>query len=261
MMPHRSFSWLLVILMLGATSAGEVLAVQSVQITTINGVSVPPDQVWVPFSTDQVFDIEWQAVDTDCNDAGVQEMEVLVDNKSQPSILGSGLSGTVTLDQAFFPSADCLHTIEIRARFLKKTVLPPSCLSLADPVLSGPSQIWSTSYSECTGPVDCNKSTVGLPIDVATGKMYYEMADLVIRGPLPIELVRRYDSQSTFNGPLGFGWSHNYLMRLEFPAAGGLSSWMDRVERSTSLSEPAARGLRTRPNISSSRSPARRPGA
>jgi hypothetical protein len=150
----------------------------------------------------------------------VQEMEVLVDNKSQPSILGSGLSGTVTLDQAFFPSADCLHTIEIRARFLKKTVLPPSCLSLADPVLSGPSQIWSTSYSECTGPVDCNKSTVGLPIDVATGKMYYEMADLVIRGPLPIELVRRYDSQSTFNGPLGFGWSHNYLMRLAFPATG-----------------------------------------
>src|SRR5262245_43866855 len=98
-----------------------VWADQSVTITTINGVTIPPDQVSVPYSTNQVFNIEWQAVDTGCN-AGVQDMAVLVDEVQQPSSSGFGFSGSVQLDQANFPTHDCLHTIEIRASFLQPAV-------------------------------------------------------------------------------------------------------------------------------------------
>jgi YD repeat-containing protein len=56
---------------------------------------------------------------------------------------------------------------------------------------------------------------VGKPIDVATGKMYHEMMDFRLQGPLPIVLNRRYDNQSTYNGPMGFGWQHSYSIRLE----------------------------------------------
>jgi len=52
---------LLLVLLFGSNA---LRADQSVTITTINGVAIPPDQVSVPFSTNQVFNIEWQAVDT-----------------------------------------------------------------------------------------------------------------------------------------------------------------------------------------------------
>ncbi|HKZ19447.1 MAG TPA: DUF6531 domain-containing protein [Acidimicrobiia bacterium] len=217
MASHRSLSWPFIVLILGATSAGEVLAVQSLQITKINGVPVPPDQVFVPVSTNQQFDIEWTATDTNCNE-GITALEVWVDGVNVASNVGSGQGpDLVTLDQGLFPSQTCLHTLQLRGSFMNPNFF---CGLPLPAVFSQPQQMWSTSYSECTGPVDCNKSSVGRPIDVATGKMYHEMPDLVIRGPLPIEFVRRYDSQSSFNGPLGFGWSHNYLMRLVFPATG-----------------------------------------
>jgi RHS repeat-associated protein len=183
---------------------------QSVTITKINGVAIPPDQVSVPISTNQFFEIEWAAIDTDCN-RGVRTMSVLVDGVAQVSSAGSGFSGFVQLDQNNFPTQNCLHTIEIQALFsnLAFCSLPGSTIT------SAPAQMWSTDYRTCTGPADCNKGTVGRPIDVATGRMYHEMTDLRIQGPLPIIFVRRYDSQATYNGPQGFGWQHNYSMRLE----------------------------------------------
>jgi len=219
MPPHRPLSWLSAIFILGFASTGETLAVQSLQITKINGVPVPPDQVFVPISTNQQFDIEWTATDTDCNE-GVTALEVWVDGVNVASNVGSGLGpDLVNLDQGFFPSQTCLHTLQLRGSFMN----PNFACNLPRPaVFSQPQQMWSTSYGGCTGPEDCNdgKGSVGAPIDVANGKMYHEMADLLIRGPLPIEFVRRYDSQATFNGPLGFGWRHRYMMRLEFPATG-----------------------------------------
>jgi YD repeat-containing protein len=215
--PHRPLSWLSAIFILGFASIGETLAVQSLQITKISGVPVPPDQVFVPISTNQQFDIEWTATDTDCNE-GITALEVWVDGVNVASNVGSGEGhDLVTLDQGLFPSQTCLHTLQLRGSFMNPNFF---CGLPLPAVFSQPQQMWSTSYSECTGPVDCNKSAVGRPIDVATGKMYHEMTDLVIGGPLPIEFVRRYDSQSTFNGPLGFGWHHSYLTRLEFPATG-----------------------------------------
>ena len=66
-----------------------MLAVQSLRIAKINGVSVPPDQVFVPVSTNQQFDIEWTATDTDCNE-GITGLEVWVDGVNLESNVGSG---------------------------------------------------------------------------------------------------------------------------------------------------------------------------
>src|SRR5438093_4469554 len=136
---------LLLVLLFGSNA---LRADQSVTITKINGVAIPPDQVSVPFSTNQVFNIEWQAVDTDCN-AGVQDMAVLVDGVQQPSSSGSGFSGFVQLDQTNFPTHDCLHTIEIRASFRQPAVFL-NCQFLGNPIFSSPAQLWSTDYRTCT---------------------------------------------------------------------------------------------------------------
>lgn len=198
------------------------LAVQSLTITKIDDVTIPPDQVFVPRSTKQFFDIEWEAVDTNCNIGVVSGFEVRVDGVAVSVGSGSGMGGTVNLDQSLFPSQTCLHTLELRAIF-RRTGPPLQCVTPSTtPIFSASAQMWSTEYEQCTGTADCNngKGAVGGPIDVANGKMYHEAVDLTIRGPLPIEFKRRYESQATFNGALGFGWWHNYLMRLEFPATG-----------------------------------------
>ncbi len=175
---------------------------QSITITSINGQAVPPaDEVFISESLFPVFEVEWQAT------ASATTVSVFLDGAA---VFCDGIcSGTSGFFQVDHPAGGCRHTIQIRGTFVPGGNRNSQVLGF-----------WSTPYRICTGPQDCNKSTVGRPIDVATGKMYHEMTDLLIRGPLPIELVRRYDSQSTFNGPLGFGWRHNYLAKLEFPTAG-----------------------------------------
>ncbi len=46
------------------------------------------------------------------------------------------------------------------------------------------------------------------------GREHFETTDLVIPGYIPIELSRSYDSRSTYDSPLGYGWSLNYNTRL-----------------------------------------------
>jgi YD repeat-containing protein len=123
----------------------------------------------------------------------------------------NNITRTITLDGNNFGS--CLNTIQLTLD--NAPSVPPACSAIPGPdILTNTIQVWQNSYKECTGPADCNKSTVGKPIDVATGKMYHEMTDLVVRGPIPIEFVRRYDSQSAFNSAVGFGWQHSYQMRI-----------------------------------------------
>ena len=185
-------------------------AVQSIRITRINGVDVPPDEVFVPDPPNDFFDIEWEAVDTDCNH-GVNNMITNVDSVGQTSSGGSGFSGSVNLDQGAFPLG-CRHSIQIVANFQR----PGSCLTLTTSMTSAPQSFWSSPYKDCIGPPKCQEGAgqVGQPCDVATGKMYHEMTDLTIQAALPIKFVRRYDSQSTVNGSLGYGWRHSYAMRV-----------------------------------------------
>jgi RHS repeat-associated protein len=51
----------------------------------------------------------------------------------------------------------------------------------------------------------------GNPVNVAVGNKYEEVLDLALSTPgIPLEFRRSYNSQSSDDGPLGFGWTHNY---------------------------------------------------
>jgi RHS repeat-associated protein len=55
----------------------------------------------------------------------------------------------------------------------------------------------------------------GDPVNVATGAVYEEALDLSISTPgIPLEIRRSYNSQITFDGPLGYGWTHTYDVSL-----------------------------------------------
>ncbi|MCG8590726.1 MAG: DUF6531 domain-containing protein, partial [Proteobacteria bacterium] len=60
--------------------------------------------------------------------------------------------------------------------------------------------------------------TQGDPVWVATGRQFLRRTDLVVNGVFPIEVVRRYDSQSRYDSPLGYGWAFTFDQRLfEYP--------------------------------------------
>jgi RHS repeat-associated protein len=57
---------------------------------------------------------------------------------------------------------------------------------------------------------------VGNPVNVATGNKYEEAIDITVSiSGVPFEFRRSYNSQSTYDGPLGYGWSHTYNIWLE----------------------------------------------
>ena len=123
----------------------------------------------------------------------------------------NNISKTITLDGNDFDS--CMNTIEISLD--PAPFQPVLCITPGPAVFSSTIAVWQSPRKECTDLDGCNQSTVGNPVDVATGKMYHEIVDMKISGPLPIEFLRRYDSQSSFNAELGFGWQHAYQMRIE----------------------------------------------
>jgi RHS repeat-associated protein len=53
------------------------------------------------------------------------------------------------------------------------------------------------------------------PVNTATGNFTYEQEDLFIAAVgLNFSFTRYYNSQSSVSGPLGYGWSHSYQMKL-----------------------------------------------
>ena len=55
----------------------------------------------------------------------------------------------------------------------------------------------------------------GNPIHVVTGNKYQAETDLApLPGTLGLRFTRHYNSQSTYNGPLGYGWSHSFDLKL-----------------------------------------------
>jgi RHS repeat-associated protein len=58
----------------------------------------------------------------------------------------------------------------------------------------------------------------GSPISYLNGSESITVTDLMVRGDFPIALDRKYDSQSNFDSPLGYGWSFTNDRRLyEYP--------------------------------------------
>lgn len=63
-------------------------------------------------------------------------------------------------------------------------------------------------------------STCGLgtahPINLATGNKYFREEDFSLNGVGGnLSFARSYNSQSTYNGPLGYGWTHTYNLVLQ----------------------------------------------
>src|SRR5262249_50362451 len=82
----------------------------------------------------------------------------------------NNITGLITVDGNDF--GPCLNTIRISLDNAPFT--PPGCFTPGPAIFSNTIQVWQSPYEMCTGPTDCNRSTVGRPVDVATGKMYYE---------------------------------------------------------------------------------------
>ena len=55
---------------------------------------------------------------------------------------------------------------------------------------------------------------VGDPVNANTGNFIYEKEDLIIKGRIPLNFKRFYNSINIRSGTMGIGWRHNYEIRL-----------------------------------------------
>ena len=60
----------------------------------------------------------------------------------------------------------------------------------------------------------CPTSGGGGKVLYYTGAETFTRTDIEINGVFPINLTRKYDSQSQYDSPLGYGWSHNHDFRI-----------------------------------------------
>ncbi len=64
----------------------------------------------------------------------------------------------------------------------------------------------------------CNDGSSGDPVFLLDGGERPSWNDLAVNGLYPIRVVRHYDSQSTYDSPLGYGWAFTHDRRLfEYP--------------------------------------------
>ncbi len=64
----------------------------------------------------------------------------------------------------------------------------------------------------------CNDGSSGDPVFLLDGAERPSWTDLAVNGLYPIRVVRHYDSQSTYDSPLGYGWAFTHDRRLfEYP--------------------------------------------
>ncbi len=64
----------------------------------------------------------------------------------------------------------------------------------------------------------------GDPVNVASGNLVHQETDFVIPGrKLDVTWVRTYNSQSTYDGPLGYGWTHSYNMFVQVAGNGDVT--------------------------------------
>ncbi len=74
-------------------------------------------------------------------------------------------------------------------------------------------------------PPDCDSKTMccddpgsSKPVSYLSGAERLRYGDLSARGIYPINITRRYDSQASYDSPLGYGWAFDHDRRLfEYP--------------------------------------------
>ena len=229
----------------GLVAGPTAWAYQTMRITAINGVPVPSgppyDEYQAYPNEDGYFLIAWESTDTTCG-GGVDEYNILIDGVYYRTPVSDGAtSGMQEIYPQYFRSnpgdpgsnlesrKNCRHTIRLSDFYMLSPDTNCQYYRRVPGSISDTLIIWTTPRSLCEGPKDsCEKTDyVGGPVDVATGEMHLKRTDLTMKGPIPIELTRRYDSGSTYNGPLEYGWQHSYSMRLETDGSAGRISLVD----------------------------------
>lgn len=174
-------------------------------------ITSPTDQAWLDLSNGEFFNVSWTC------DQNVTELELWVNGQSYCSYCGGGYSGTISgVDSWTNPPFydQCWHILQLKA-------LIGGSFYYSAPVL-----IHDLTYfgaSPCPPPPSCAISTMGGPVDVATGKMTYDQEDLRIDGPLPMAFSRRYAHRTrTTLGGFGYGWTHSYNLSLANMGGGKL---------------------------------------
>lgn len=165
-------------------------------------ITSPLDQAKLNLFNNEFFTLYW------ASDESVTQLELWVDGQAYCSMCGSGTSGSISVDSWLSPPFQdrCWHVLSLKA-----------IVSL-NWVYSEPIIIYDSGYpgqSRCIESSDCQKTSAGLPVDVATGKMWANQNDLFIDGPIPLDFLRRYNHKlRTTNGAFGYGWTHSYNMSV-----------------------------------------------
>lgn len=174
-------------------------------------ITSPLDQAWLDLSNGEFFNVSWTC------DQNVTELELWVNGQAYCSYCGGGYSGTISgVDSWTNPPFydQCWHVLQLKA-------LIGGSFYFSAPVLIHDSTYFGAS--PCPPPPSCAISTMGGPVDVATGKMTYDQEDLRIDGPLPMVFSRRYAHRiRTTLGGFGYGWTHSYNLTLTNMGGGKL---------------------------------------
>jgi len=83
-------------------------------------------------------------------------------------------------------------------------IIPPDTEQSPDPCGSSPSKVPTAKKGD--------------PVSLFNGALEYRISDLVLKGFFPIDISRRYDSRSSYDSPLGYGWAFQHERRIyEYP--------------------------------------------
>jgi len=193
-MGGRIFLPLLVVLVVRAFSVAT--PAQTLTITA------PLDQAHLDLTYGEYFDVSWTCT------RSTTEVELWVDGRAYCSYCGAGTGGTIyDVDSWMNPPflAQCWHTLQLKAMVGASWVYSAPVLIYDQAILNG----------SCPEPPGCAVSAMGGPVDVASGKMWYDQEDLRIEGPLPVVFSRRYNQRlEAVNGPFGYGWTHAYALSV-----------------------------------------------
>lgn len=64
-------------------------------------------------------------------------------------------------------------------------------------------------------------AVTGHPVEIATGKVFTDLVDFELPGPIPLRWERTWYSVSSYQGSLGHGWHHQYDLSLHYRAEEG----------------------------------------
>nr|WP_319392652.1 RHS repeat-associated core domain-containing protein [uncultured Desulfobacter sp.] len=80
----------------------------------------------------------------------------------------------------------------------------------------------STIIQKTSETINAAKTFIGDPVDMVTGEFYAEeKPDITVKSRgFDLSVIRKYRSQTIYNGPFGYGWTWNHAERI-MPLTGG----------------------------------------